>query len=824
MSKHLIIILFFLLPAVSFAQQDSLKKKLSDTLYMKEVVIVTKTAVRVHGDTTDYNVDSFNTDPLANTEDVLKRLPGVEISREGKITVNGKPVTKLFINGKEYLSDDLSGVIKNLPAEILEKIQVADFQDEDDKFTGSKDNSEEKAINLQMKKKFSGGVYGRANAGYGTKDRYQASAFANYMDDGPLQLTAMGGGGNTGTSDIGGDDGGDANSTSFARPGTSVARDATVGFSYEKKKKLTISGNYRYYSRDNYLTRSSFRTTYLPNDSLLLQQESNEQNSLSKGHTIYGRSKWDITENTSLSTRVYAKVAESENNRKGNDITYQDEVADVINFERANANTSQRDNNYYSIYNSVRHKFKKEGRRVYISANLKYSDADNVGEIRNLNSYYNPTSINSVDNRTEGANNHYTAIGNVYYTEPLGEKNKLIARYTYDYQYSDNENNVLVRNNDVYIQDTNQSRGFKNENADQTVGLTYQYNGDKLTSGVGFSAQPYSRTSVQTSGIGNDIEQRGTNYFPRVYSKYKFTKTSQLSFNYNGGIKQPTINQLQNVPNYTDSLNIYIGNPQLRPELNNGIRLRYGNANVKTGRNFWTSFAGTWVSNKIVNSTEITNSKRTTTPVNANGNYAADATVSHTEPIIKKILTTTGYLRGRWSNNVTITNNVLQNIGNYSIYTGIKVNSFSGKWYEGTVSYDYRWNKVQGATQQTQLVANNVFQTHDITHDGTFIFPKGIRFSYYLSYMVNKGLAQDFQQEFFLMNMMLNKTFSKPKGLSVRLHGFDVFNNYPTIQRNMSDNYYEDVEVNRLGSYFMLSIVYKFTSFPEKKNQDDDEE
>lgn len=823
MGKHLFIILFFLLPVVGFAQQDTLKHKLSDTLYMKEVVIVTKTAVRVHGDTTDYNVDSFNTDPLANTEDVLKRLPGVEVSREGKIMVNGKPVTKLFINGKEYFTDDLSSVIKNLPAEILEKIQVADYQDEDAQFTGSKDNSEEKAINLQMKKKFSGGVYGRGNAGYGTKDRYQAGAFANYMDDGPVQLTAMAGGGNTGTSDIGGDDGGDANNTSFARPGTNVAKDGTVGFSYDKKDKMTINGNYRYYERNSYLLRSSFRTTYLPNDSLLLQEHDNEQNNKNAGHLFYGNSKWTINKKTTLNTRLSYRTTQQTNVRTANDITYQDDAADVVNFERTSTNNTTSSNNHISLNNSLRRKFNKEGRRLYIGADLKYSNTSSEGEIDNINSYYFPTSSSRVQNVTDGNNNNYSATGNMYYTEPLTEKTKLISRYTFDYQYSDNQNDVSVANNDVYILDTNQSRGFQNTNLNQTIGLTYQYEGEKLTSGLGFDAQPYSRKSIQTSGIGNDIEQTGVNYFPRLYSRYKFSKSASLRLNYNGGITQPTLSQLQPIPNYTDSLNIYIGNPQLRPELKNGIRLRYNSSNVKTGRNFWSSFAASWVNNKIINSTTITNSKRTTTPTNADGNYSLDASVNHTEPIIKKVLTVTGFMRGQMSNNVTITNDILQNIGNYTLYSGIKMNSFSGKWYEGTLSYNYRWNRVQGATLQSQLTNNNnIFQTHDVTHDGTFIFPKGIRFSYYLSYMVNRGLAQNFQQEFFLMNMMLNKTFTKPKGLSIRLHGFDVFNNYPTIQRNINDNYYEDVEVNRLGNYFMLSIVYKFTSFPESKNKEEE--
>ncbi|MBZ0100276.1 MAG: hypothetical protein K8F30_14445, partial [Taibaiella sp.] len=153
-------ILSFLLSFTAFAQRDTTRSQTLDTLQLGEIVISAKTAVRIHGDTVSYRVDSFITDPLANTEDVLKRLPGVEVSREGKITIEGKPVNKLFINGKEYFADDLANVIRNLPAEVIEKIQVTDWRDEDAQFTGNKENATEKVVNLQMKKKYSGGVYG----------------------------------------------------------------------------------------------------------------------------------------------------------------------------------------------------------------------------------------------------------------------------------------------------------------------------------------------------------------------------------------------------------------------------------------------------------------------------------------------------------------------------------------------------------------------------------------------------------------------------------------------------------------------------------------
>lgn len=791
---------------------------------MREVVISAKTAVSVHGDTVDYRVDSFISDQLATTEDVLKRLPGVDISRDGKIMVDGKPVNKLFINGKEYLSDDLSTIIKNLPAEILEKIQVADYRDEDASFTGSKDNTEEKAINLQMKKKYKGGVYGKTFAGYGTKDRYQAGAFVNYMDGGPTQLMASGGANNTGMGDAGSDDGGNANSTSFASPGVRTSQNGGLNFSYQKKKKIRINVNYGYNHSKSYLSRSSFRTTYLPSDSLLQQSENSSQTNETGSHNLRANGRFQISEQTKYRTGISINTSGQQSERLGDNITYRDSKADVISFERQNTNNTERQNTGIGFNNTLQHKFKNENRRLVLIANGSYNNSGSDGMLNNINNYYFPVSANTVANKTDGKNNSYSAIGSVYFTEPLSKNNKLILRYRYNYQYADNVNNVLVANNNIFLLDTTQSRGYENTNSSHTVGLTYQYSSKSFTAGLGFEAQPYSRKSLQTSGVANDIVQKGINYFPSLYSRYKFSKATYISLNYNAGITQPSLNQLQPIPNYTDSLNIYIGNPNLRPEVKNNIRMRLGSNNAKKGRNLWLNLSGGWVNNKIINNTTITDSRRTTTPFNANGNYQLGSSVGYTEPLIKKKLSLTLYGGVQYSNNVNQTNGVLQNIKNYSYTPGVRLTSYTAKWFEGSLNYDYNRNKVTGAQQTQSLTNNNLYQTHSLAHDGAVIFPAGFRFAYYLDYTFNKGLAQNFQQEFFLVNMMLNKSFSKPAGLSIRLQAYDVFNNYPTVQRSVSDNYYEDVSVNRLGNYFMLSIIYKFTSFPEVKEENEDTE
>lgn len=817
------IILSFVFSTPVFAQQDTSRILITDTLSLGEVIISAKTAVRIHGDTVSYRVDSFITDPLANTEDVLKRLPGVEVSRDGKITIEGKPVNKLFINGKEYFADDLANVIRNLPAEVIEKIQVADWRDEDAQFTGNKDNTTEKVVNLQMKKKYSGGVYGRGGIGYGTKDRYQAGLFANYMNGGALRLTAIGNANNNGVSDVSNDNDG-ANNTSWRNPGVRTEQRGNLNFSYDKDKKWQLNGSYRFSNNDNYLERSSFRTTYLPqeengtgSDSLLLQEQSSTQNSATQQHSVSLRSKYQFSEKLSLRTVVSGRLSKQESTRKANDITYKDSTYD-ISFLREAGVLTERQSNSINMSNTLMKDFAKKGRALLLGINLGYNSNHAATDNDNTNRYFEPTSVNDVRNHANDNNNNFSSNINLNYTEPLNEYNSLSLAYNNSYTKSINDRAVDVANNGGYIRDSIQSRGYENTNVNNKVSLNYWYNREKLSAGLGFEAEPYSRKSLQTSGIANDIEQTGVNYFPKMFTRYNISKAEQLSMNYGGGITPPSIQQLQPIPDYTDSMNIFTGNPQLRPEISNNITLRYNRNNTKAGNNTWAYIQANWVNRKIINNTELTGSRRTTTPVNADGNYRLGASLNRMQSLIAKKLKATLAVNSSFANNVSIVNGQLQEIQNYTLTPGLRLLWINGKWYEGSIDYNYNMNRVVGAAR-----TNNTLQSQDVTLDGTFIMPSGFRLSYYLSYISNNGLAQNFQQEFFLMNAMVSKTFKKPNGLSLRVQAFDMFNNYPTVQRNIADNYYEDVAVNRIGSYFMFSVVYKFTSFPEKKEEETEE-
>jgi outer membrane receptor protein involved in Fe transport len=325
---------------------------------------------------------------------------------------------------------------------------------------------------------------------------------------------------------------------------------------------------------------------------------------------------------------------------------------------------------------------------------------------------------------------------------------------------------------------------------------------------IELKAEMYER--VGGIGARSNLTQKGTNYYPSLNARYNISNTEQVNLNYNGGVRQPSLEQLQPVPDFTDSLNIYTGNPDLKPEINNSLIARYSNNNVSTGRDIILSLSSNWAYNKIANHTQLTGSRRVTTPINVNGSYSITGMANVNETFIKKVLRGGVYIRGDMNKNISIVNGRIQELTNYSLSPSMKLTAFVEKIYEGSLTYQYRYNTVENTLRK-----NNTNVIHTIMHEGTISFPLEIRASYYINYINNSGLAKNLQQEFLLTNISLEKSFLKPKGWIIRLSSFDIFNNYPTVQRNIGDNYYEDVSVNRLGRYLMLSVIYKFTSFPK---------
>lgn len=789
-------------------QADTARSILKDTAQLDEIIISAKTSVKINRDTVSYTVDSFYKDPMATTEDVLKRLPGVEVSRDGKISIQGKEVVKIFVNGKEYQAEDLRTITQNLPAEVLEKIQVADWYDEEAQFSGIRKGTEQKSINLQFKKKYQHGIYGRGAGGYGTKDRYQGGVFASYMGK-ELRLSTIGNVNNTGIADATNDAGAD-NARSGNIPGVQTRKQANLNFSYDGIDKLKLNGLYEISGNKTEMMQSLLRTTYLPGDSLLLRDQSSVQTNNNIQHRFNLRSQYQLSEMLNMNTYVTASLRQGSMDNHADDITYYN-TRDVINFRRMSSSDNDVLSPAVRFNNMLQRRFRKKGRTLALNIQANYNYDDNSGLTENRNIYYSTGAANSSNFETEENRNSFDTRVNIKYTEPLSEKSTLSLEYSNLYTSGKNDRQVWKQDdNNGFEYDSAQSRYYENRNMENPVGLLYQYSSSKLTAGAGFDIQPYSRESRTVNQQNTTIQQDGVNYFPNLFTRYALSAKANFNLSYNGSIISPNINQLQPVPDYTDSLNIFIGNPSLRPEINNNITASYNLFDTKTQRVFWANLRGNWTNNKITNDVNINASRKITTPVNIDGAYNINASLSYTQPFFSKKIKATAGIASGVTKNITITNGSLQPVRNYNYQPSLKFLFSSLKWFEGDLNYQYRYSNIEAAT----AVANNVVQSHTLSANGVFFLPWDVKPGVFINYTANKGLAANFDRDFLLVHLKVDKTFDKPRGLSARVQVFDVFNNYPNVQRTFGDNYYEDRSYNRIGSYLMLSLIYRFSWFP----------
>ncbi len=814
MWKYLLFIL--LLPLTTYAQKaDSLKRITKDTVIMQDVVVSTKVAVKVSGDTVSYNVDSLSKSPNATTEDVLKRLPGVEITPDGKIMANGKEITKIFINGKLYTSEDIRTLTQNLPAEVLEKMQLADWYDEESQFSGIKKGSTEKMLNLKIKKNYERGIYGQAIAGAGTQKTYQAGTFTNYMSN-ATRVTAILKMNNTGLSDVGITSSGNADNTRASTPnatGITTRRVADISFSNDNGGKMKLSGSYNAWYTNNSQQQSSLRNTYLTGDSALIQQQKRDINNTSLNHRLNIRSDLKIDSLQSLQSDIGLSYRKNDAVSTNNDGTYYNDKNN-LSFTRNSAVKSLADGYGINISSTYRKRFHKPRRTLSTNMNIRYNKDDNAGDNKNTNQYYNPASININDFVSDEARHTIGTRVGASYNEPIGKLHTLSFSYNYNYNKNENDRSVWSVINDNRQVDTIQSREYDTYSNDHNINLSYQFHKEeKFRFNLQMEAQPFSR-GILLSGYSNHIKlsQNGINYTPGLFTRIDINKNSNLNLHYNIGIRVPELTQLQVIPDFRDSLNIVLGNPNLAGEKRHNVSLNYNTSAKNNKSNFYANISTGWTYDKVVNNLEITASKRISTPTNADGYYNINGNAGYYKKIIKWLGASLS-ANGNQSNNIVITNNNKQIIPNQSAGGTMRI-IFNGlDWYEGDVSYNYRVSKITNTAGIT-----NSLQTQIINSSGTFTLPLQIRFIYFLNYIKNDGLLGNANPDFILVNATLEKTFSKPKGVCVRAQGFDVFNNYPNVQRSFGDNYFEDREANRLGRFFMLSLIYKFTYFPNKKD------
>ena len=550
------------------------KLELSDgAIELGEAVVIGKAPeVTVRNDTVEYNADSYKVTEGSVLEDLLKKMPGVEVDSEGKITVNGKEVKKVMVDGKEFFSDDPKVASKNLPAKMIDKLQVLDKKSDMAQMTGFDDGEEETVINLTVKPGMKQGWFGNAYGGYGSKDRYEGNAMVNRFVNND-QITFMGGANNTnnmGFSDLAstmfsGMGGGGGRRGGFgAGSGITSSGNAGLNFSKEfKPDKLTLGGNTRYSHSDNDARSKSDRQNILPGDSSSYDNSEAMSRTKSDNFGVDFRLEWKPDTMTQLIFRPSFSLSHSMNDNFS-DATTLDNERDTVNTNKSN---NYSESNGYNLNASIDFSRKLNNKGRVFSATLSGGNSDSYSDGMNRSDivYFNQTDAlkNSIiDQRSRYDNKGFNYRAYVSWVEPIGHNNFIQATYSISQRKQEALKNVYNQDADgIYnVLDSAYSQSYRNNFISQRASLSFKSQREKFNYTIGLNLDPSYSSSENFVGDTtlSKITRKVVNLSPMAQFNYMFDKRTNLRIMYNGRTSQPSMTQLQPVADISDPTNITI--------------------------------------------------------------------------------------------------------------------------------------------------------------------------------------------------------------------------------------------------------------------------
>ncbi len=835
---------------------------------LTEVTVISKIPpTQQKDDTIQYNASQFKVNPDANAEDMVKKLPGVTVDRQGTVTAHGEQVRKVTIDGRDFFGDDVTAALRNLPAEIIDKIQVFDRLSDQAQFTGFDDGNTQKSINIVTKADMRNGQFGRLYAGYGTDDRYSAGGNVsffknnrrvslvglfnninqqNFASQDLLGVTSSGGnrggfggfgggqGGNRGGGgrsggggNFGGFGGGQANFLVGQQNGISKTNALGVNFSDVWGKKFTISGSYFFNNSNNTNDQLTNRVTKVNGSSLYYKE-----NSLSKSQNYNNR----------VNLRLEYKIDSFNSILTTSSINFQ-KNSSVSQFSAVNSfdgvtPVSSTDNNTntltsgYNISNSVllRHSFRKRGRTLSVGVNSSMNRKSGNAYVTSDNKSYDSLGSAVVDSLqqqlTDNLTNGHTLSFTLAYTEPVGKKGQFLLNYNpaFTRNKADQETFLYDQVGNKYsLFDTSLSNKFDNNYNAQAGGISYRV-GDRTNQfSIGVNYQYSNLFSDQQFPSITRIEKSFSNVLPNLQFRRKISSRSSINIFFRTSVSPPSVSQLQNVYNKNNPLIISIGNPDLKQQYTNSLVTRYTFTNTQKGQSFFANLfmqrTNDYISNAVyiagqdsvlAPSIILFKGSQLTLPVNLPGYWSVRSFFAFGQPI-KLIRSNLNINTGiSYSKLPGLIDQVKTTTNNYNYNLGAVVASNISEYIDFNLSYSANFNVIQGQSQNNQVSQMAGIQFNLLSKKGWF-FQNDLNNQTY-NY---KGTTPD--QSFWLWNISVGKKFLKTQKGEVRLSVFDLLKQNKSISRTVTEVYVEDVQSQVLRQYFMLTFSYKLKNFGKAK-------
>ncbi len=801
--------------------------------YTLETVTIASSRIQIKEDTVSYKVDSTMFRKNDNVEEVLKKLPGVEVDKDGKVTAQGKEVTKVKVNGKEFFGGDVKTATRQLNADMVDRIQIVDDYGDQSAFTGIKDGDPTKTLNIQLKKDKNKGYFGNVTVGGGTDKRYLTSLSLNRFNN-SQQISVTGNWNNTnanlfdfsripgGMGAIAGgmvrSFGGSAGSP-FGNFGNSdgVGVTRTLGFNYREdlSAKLSMYGSYSFSEKNNTVL-NDINQQNIQRDSVRINQQKTNDYSITDNHRFSFNVEYKIDSFNYIKLNpgvTYKKLSDSYRS----DFTYFDPKGGISN-QGFNA-----DNNYSSTPNFTgnilfNHRFHKKGRTLSLNLNAGQSSTEANDDINNTTLFYNngfPV-LNSFINQnvTQDNQNHNYGIS-ASFNEQLSKKRSLEFNYAYNKRFIGNDKETFDLTNNGKTMVDSLSNIYENIYTTNKFGINFRTTEKKYNYSVGFAVQPATIESNSFSGAKLKFKQDIVNYFPVVRFAYNFSKSKSFNLNYNGSSSQPTYQQLQPIYDFSNRQNIILGNPDLRPEFTNTFSMRFNKFDFISGNVFFSNISASFVKDKIVNNVlQKGFGLQETRYLNTDGYYNLNAFYTYSKPIKSRKYVFNYGGTVNYNNNISFLNFEKNRGQNWIVSQRLSMDYKLKKWLEtsGGVSYTLNDNK----TSLTPT-ANSSIKAINLTHSSRLFFKNDFILSYDLEKNINKGYTNNVVANPFIINASLEKQLLKKKNASLKLQAFDLLNENTNVNRSVTAYSITDTKTNRLQRYFMLSFIFRFSKFDGSK-------
>ena len=824
---------------------------IKENTFMLDAAVVKARAneIVVSGDTIEYNADSYKVQENAALEELLKKMPGVEVDTDGKITVNGKEIKKIMVDGKEFFSDDPKIASKNLPAKMVEKLQVLDKKSDMAMLTGFDDGEEETVINLQVKPGMKQGVFGNGFAGGGNKDKYEGNAFVAATRNN-TSVTLLGGANNTnnaGASDLAGSmfGGGRGGMNFGGNNGVNKVINTGLNIATEVKDKLKLSSDFRYMNTDSKVISNS-ETSYTSNDNPGSASNNSTGNSKANSFAANMRMEWTPDKMTKIIFRPRVEFNDNKRIQNIDSETLYDE----------NTPMSSKNNNTTKIYNSkgngnkltgdldVSRKLNENGRTITLGVNGSSNNSDNKGTSWSEIKYLTLAKDSVIDQKFDEDTKNYSWSIRASYVEPI-KKNlfaELSYRITGKEQETDKKTFVNANKDDQTLSpnfniiDTTDTRYVKNNFINQNISLKVRGMAAQYNWMLGVAMEPSSSKTTIAMLDNPDLKIPNRNFLhfsPIAQFNYLPSKTTNLRVDYNANTSEPSSLQLFDGVYSRDGLNTTSGNPNLKPSFTSNLNIRYRSSNPQKG-SFVGLFGGfNHVSNAIV-ATRLDNPQtggKDTNYTNVNGNMGGNM----------RFIINTPFRNRNWSVNsmsfirYNINNTLIDQNKNKAKTLVLQQNmgvQFKSDIFDCMLRGNITYNNIRNS-----LSKNNNTSTYNYGGSYNFNFYagdwlmnavdakiwKGFNFQSDLNYSTNSGYGAGFKQDEWLWNASVSKDlFSSSRGTgSVRFKIYDLLKQKSNISRTYSADQIVDSMTNTIGSYFMVHFVYKFQIFGKGMKMED---